>query len=228
MDMVRVLLITPQRTTLTPSTVGPNPWKIVMILEELGLPYKTIDVELSLVKQEPFVLINPNGRVPAIVDPNTDITLWESGAIVEYLIETYDKEGKISISTFPEKHHLRQFLHLQTSGQGPYFGQAIWFIKFHPEDVPSAKERYIEQTLRVFSVLDKLLEGKEYLVGGKFTYADISFVPWNGAAEKVIFSADWNDKYEVEKKYPNFVAWHRRVTARPIIQDALKRQLGGK
>ncbi|KAM0277674.1 hypothetical protein ACHAQH_005617 [Verticillium albo-atrum] len=207
---------------------GPNPWKVIMILEELSIPYETVNVDFSAIKQEPYTLVNPNGRVPTIVDPNTNITLWESGAIIEYLVETYDKEGKLSISTFPEKHHLRQFLHFQTSGQGPYFGQAVWFSKYHPEDLPSAKERYVQQTLRVFSVLDKLLEGKEYLVGNKCTYADIAFVAWDGAAEAVIVGPDWNEKWEVEKKYPNFVAWHRRVTGRPIIKDVLKRQAAGR
>ncbi|KAG7118290.1 Glutathione S-transferase-like protein gedE like [Verticillium longisporum] len=132
----------------------------------------------------------------------------------------------VGISSFPEKHHLRQFLHFQASGQGPYFGQAVWFAKFHPEDLPSAKERYVEQTVRVLSVLDKLLEGKEYLVGNKCTYADIAFVNWNATAENVILKSDWDEK--VEKKYPNFVAWHRRVTERPIIKDVLQRQAAGR
>ncbi|EEY18290.1 glutathione S-transferase II [Verticillium alfalfae VaMs.102] len=205
---------------------GPNPWKVVMILEELGVPYETENVDFSAVKQEPYTLLNPNGRVPTVVDPNTNITLWESGAIIEYLIETYDKEERLSISSFPEKHHLRQFLHFQGTGQGPYFGQAVWFAKYHPEDLPSAKERYVEQTVRVLSVLDKLLEAKEYLVGDKCTYADIAFVNWNAAAENVILKPDWDEK--VEKKYPNFVAWHRRVTERPIIKDVLQRQAAGR
>ncbi|KAG7145568.1 Glutathione S-transferase-like protein gedE like [Verticillium longisporum] len=140
---------------------GPNPCKVAMILEELGVPYETENVDFSV-----------------------------------------------------------------GSGQGPYFGQAVWFAKYHPEDLPSAKERYVEQTVRVLSVLDKLLEGKEYLVGNKCTYADIAFVNWNATAENVILKSDWDEK--VEKKYPNFVAWHRRVTERPIIKDVLQRQAAGR
>jgi glutathione S-transferase len=101
------------------------------------------------------------------VDPNSGLTLWESGAIVEYLVETYDKEQKLTFSTFPEKWQLKQYLHFQMSGQGPYYGQAVWFHVYHPEDVASVKERYIDQTIRVVGVLDDILKGKEYLVGGK-------------------------------------------------------------
>jgi glutathione S-transferase len=126
---------------------------------------------MATVKSEPYTTINPNGRVPAIVDPNPSsgpLTLWESGAIIEYLIETYDKDNKLTYTSFSEKYLLKQYLHFQMSGQGPYYGQAVWFRRFHPEDVPSAKERYDGQLVRVLGVLDKILEGREYLVGDKW------------------------------------------------------------
>jgi len=110
-------------------------------------------------KKPPYEKINPNGRVPAIEDPNTNITLWESGAIIEYLIDTYDKANQLTYATFPEKYLLKQWLYFQTSGQGPYFGQAMWFANFHPEKLPSAIARYKEQTLRVVDVLSA--RGKE-------------------------------------------------------------------
>lgn len=72
-------------------------------------------LDISEVKQEPHILLNPNGRVPTLEDPNTGIVLWESGAIIEYLVETYDKEQKVSIHQFPEKYHLRQFSYFQAS-----------------------------------------------------------------------------------------------------------------
>jgi glutathione S-transferase len=141
---------------------------------------------MAEIKQEPYIQVNPNGRVPAIEDPNTGITLWESGAIVEYLIDTYDKEQKLSINAFPEKYHLKQFLYFQviltlvkiceawlsdftsqSSGQGPYYGQLAWFMVFHPEKIESAISRYEDQAIRVIAVLDKILEGKEYLVGNR-------------------------------------------------------------
>jgi glutathione S-transferase len=121
-------------------------------------------------KKPPFEKINPNGRVPAIVDPNTGISLWESGAIIDYLIETYDKTNSLTYTNSPEKYQVKQWLHFQMSGQGPYFGQAAWFVKFHPEQVASAQDRYKDQIKRVLQVLDKHLSatGKEYLVGDKW------------------------------------------------------------
>ena len=121
-------------------------------------------------KKPPFEKLNPNGRVPVIEDPNTGITLWESGAIVEYLVETYDTKHSLTYASSPEKHFVKQWLHFQMSGQGPYFGQAAWFEKFHPEKIESAKERYKNEIKRVLKVLDKHLEtsGKGYLVGDKW------------------------------------------------------------
>jgi glutathione S-transferase len=112
-------------STLKPIKVwgqgGPNPPKVAMVLEELGIPYEIEPLPISEVKSPKYLAINPNGRLPAIQDPNTGITLWESGAIVEYLIETYDKEYKLS---FPagttEYFHAKQWLFFQTTGQGPY------------------------------------------------------------------------------------------------------------
>ncbi|OAQ68982.1 glutathione S-transferase [Pochonia chlamydosporia 170] len=194
---------------------GPNPFKVLITLEELGIPYKAITIENP--KDESFLKINPNGRLPAIQDPNAnDLILWESGAIVEYIVETYDKENKLTFTEGPEKWYLKQYLHFQMSGQGPYFGQHVWFHKFHPEDVPSAKKRYDEQTLRVFEVLNTILEGKEYLVGDKFTYADLVFIPWDRVVDAV--SKDMVEKAGGEKKFPNFFAWNNRLMARPSVK----------
>jgi glutathione S-transferase len=117
-------------------------------------------------KKPPFEKLNPNGRVPAIEDPNTGITLWESGAIVEY----YDTKHSLTYASSPEKYFVKQWLHFQISGQGPYFGQAAWFEKFHPEKIESARERYKNEIKRVLKVLDKHLEtsGKGFLVGDKW------------------------------------------------------------
>ena len=95
-----------------------------MILEELGINYETEFV--TDVKGEKFTAKNPNGRAPAIDDPNTGITLWESGAIIEYLIDRYDTSAKLSFTSLPEKYYAKQWLMFQMSGQGPYFGQAAW------------------------------------------------------------------------------------------------------
>ena len=94
--------------------------------------------------------------------------MWESGAILEYLVDTYDKENKLDGENTKDKWLVKQFLMFQMSGQGPYFGQMFWYNVFEPESIPSAKKRYADQTDRVLMVLDKCLEGKEYLVGGKW------------------------------------------------------------
>lgn len=96
---------------------APNPWKVATILEELSIPYDLKLIEFSDVKEPNFVKINPNGRLPAIVDPNNgNITLFESGAIILYLIENYDKNGLVSFAAGPEKFHCQQWLFFQVSG----------------------------------------------------------------------------------------------------------------
>lgn len=96
---------------------GPNPWKVATILRELNIPYDWHEIEFGNVKDESYTKINPNGRLPSIVDPNTGITLWESGAIILYLVDQYDKEGKISYSTTPERYLCQQWLMFQVSGK---------------------------------------------------------------------------------------------------------------
>lgn len=93
--------------------------------------------------------------------------MWESAAIVEYLIETYDKESKLTFTSGPEKWLLKQYSYFQMSGQGPYYGQATWYTFFDKTNEP-AKARYVDQTLRVITVLDNILKGKTYLVGEKW------------------------------------------------------------
>ncbi|KAL8994187.1 MAG: hypothetical protein Q9188_007138 [Gyalolechia gomerana] len=117
----------------------------------------------------------------AIKDPNEGVVLWESCAIIRYLIEKYDKKNTLSYDTVPEKYLLDQWLFFQASGQGPYYGQAGWFNMFHPEKIPSAQHRYIDQTKRVVGVLDQALGQSKsgWLVGDKCTYVDLSFFMWD-------------------------------------------------
>jgi glutathione S-transferase len=96
---------------------GPNPPKVRMVCEELGLPYELNDVQFADIKKPEFLKINPNGRMPAIYDPNTDLTLWESGAIIEYLVEKYDTENKLSFAQGSTDAYLaKQWLFFQVSG----------------------------------------------------------------------------------------------------------------
>jgi glutathione S-transferase len=104
---------------------------VVIFLHELGLPYemKPLDRQDPDIRiKEPLISITPNGRMPAVEDPNTGIKLWETGAIIEYLLEVYDKEGRLSYSSSPEKYEQSCWKHFQMSGQGPYFGQLHWFL----------------------------------------------------------------------------------------------------
>lgn len=101
----------------------------------------------------------------------------ESDAILLYLVDTYDREHKISVSDVNEKYTQLQWLFFQASGQGPYFGQLGWFAFFHQEKIPSAIERYKNEVKRVLSVLDGVLSKQSWLVGGKPTIADLSFFP---------------------------------------------------
>lgn len=202
---------------------GPNPPKVAILLAELGLPYEITPVETSDVKKPEYVAINPNGRLPAIRDPNTGITLWESGAILEYLIEVYDKKHQLSFAPgSPESFHAKQWLYFSSSGQGPYYGQGIWFKKYHPENLPSAIERYIKELNRVSGVLNGHLAQQErehgasnggpWLVGEKYSYADIAFIPWQKLIEVVLTK----DEYNVDD-FPYMKAWLGKMTERKVV-----------
>jgi glutathione S-transferase len=190
-----------------------------MVFEELYIPYETEYMDMADIKKPPYEKINPNGRVPAIHDPNTGITLWESAAIVEYLADTYDKEHKLSYSTIPEKYYVKQWMAFQISGQGPYFGQAAWFTSFHPEKLPSAIKRYQDEVVRVFYVLNLALAGKEYLVGERCTVADLMFVTWDFASPS--FFGDAFEAMEIPKKYPAYWAWKQRLLERPAVKKVM-------
>lgn len=143
-------------------TGGPNPPKVLIILEELSIPYNAVSTELAEVKLPAYLEINPNGRLPSIHDPNTGLTLWESGAIIEYLIDRYDTSHILSFEKGTNESFLcKQWLFFQTSGQGPYYGQASWFKRFHPVEVLSAIVRYVQEVNRVTAVLEGVLKANE-------------------------------------------------------------------
>ncbi|KAB8233562.1 glutathione S-transferase family protein [Aspergillus alliaceus] len=199
---------------------GPNPFKISIILSELNIPTEPILIEFSELKKPAYESINPNGRLPAIHDPNTGLTLWESGAIIEYLVETYDRDHKLSfVPGSAEAHQARQWLHFQASGQGPYYGQAVWFQRYHQERVSSAVERYVNEIRRVSKVLDRWLESREWLVGGKLSYVDFAFVPWQNAA-KAMLSDEGYDQGE----FPHMSAWLERMNKRETVKGLIEKQ----
>ncbi|EMD31023.1 hypothetical protein CERSUDRAFT_120156 [Gelatoporia subvermispora B] len=205
--------------TLFTHVGGPNGWKVAFVLAELGLTYESVYLDFGKGEQKApeHTKYNPNGRIPTLIDhKNGDLAIWESGAIIVYLADKYDPEGKFSVQG-DEKYAQLQWLFFQASGQGPYFGQAVWFKKYHPEQLPSVVERYQKETLRVLGVLESVLSKQEWLVGGKLTVADLSFIPWNNFATALIL-ADYPD-FNFEKDFPATAAWHSKLTSRPAIKD---------
>ncbi|KAL6699346.1 glutathione S-transferase [Trichoderma pleuroticola] len=206
---------------------APNPWKVCIILEELGLSYMIHQLEFSDVKAESYVKLNPNGRLPTIKDPNTGITLWESGAIILYLIEQYDNGCKFSFKSLTKKHLTQQWLAFQISGQGPYFGQATWFARFHSEKLKSAIDRYVDEIFRVTDVLNRALEinGTGWLVGDKITYADLSFVTWASVGRGLLKELNKDAGLE---KYPKYMAWMKAMESRDAVRKIQSSMANGR
>jgi GST-like protein len=155
----------------------PNGWKASITLEELGLPYTVRKISFDKKEQkEPwFLKINPNGRIPAIVDhDNGDFAVFESGALMIYLAE---KAGKLLPKDVKGRSLVIQWLMFQMGGIGPMMGQANVFYRYAPEKLPYAIERYQREVRRLFEVLDEQLEDHEY-VAGDYSIADIAHWSW--------------------------------------------------
>ncbi|KAE8136057.1 glutathione S-transferase Ure2-like protein [Aspergillus pseudotamarii] len=202
---------------------GPNPVKVLILLNELSLPYTIDAVPFSEVKSPSYLSLNPNGRLPTLHDPNTGLTIWESGAIIEYLVDRYDTARRLSFEPGTHDFYLaKQWLHFQMSGQGPYYGQLVWFKKFHAEQVPSAVERYAKEVNRVTGVLEGWLEKQAgvygegdgpWLVGGKLSYADLAFVPWQRIPGAVVGVEDFD-----LDKFPFVKGWLERMMEREGVR----------
>jgi len=155
----------------------PNGYKVSILLEELKLPYNVVSIELEKKEQKKteFLKLNPNGRIPIIVDhENNDFTVFESGAILIYLAE---KSGKFLSSDPNGRSVTLQWLMFQMGGIGPMQGQAHVFYRYAPEKIEYAIERYQKETLRLYTVLDTQLKENEYLTGD-LSIADIATWPW--------------------------------------------------
>ncbi len=156
----------------------PNGHKIAIALEEMGLEYTTHALNLSNndQKQPAFTAINPNGRIPAIVDrDNEDFAVFESGAILLYLAE---KTGKFLPQESKARSKVIQWLMFQMSGVGPMMGQANVFYRYFPEKIQPAIDRYQKEGRRLFEVMDGQLAQNAYLAGNEYTIADIATFPW--------------------------------------------------
>jgi GSH-dependent disulfide-bond oxidoreductase len=191
----------------------PNGHKLHIMLEELGLPYKVIPVNIGTGDQfkPEFLAITPNHRIPAIVDPDgpggSPLKLFESGAILIYLSE---KCGGRLIPADPVRRYVcLQWLMFQMGGVGPMFGQYNHFANYAPEKLPYAIERYTNEVRRLHRVLDKRLSDAEYLAGSEYSIADIATFPWvRNADKRGINLAD----------YPSVKRWHDAIAARPAVQ----------
>ncbi|KAI0690195.1 glutathione S-transferase C-terminal-like protein [Cerioporus squamosus] len=189
---------------------APNGWKVMIVLEELGLDYETVYLKLvtNENKSEEHTKYNPNGRIPTLVDhKNNDFAIWESGAIISYVTEKHDPTRNISFEKFEDKMQMLQWLFFQSSGQGPYYGQASWFLLFTSEKIPSAIVRYQKEIIRVLGVLESVLSKHRWLVGEKYSAADVSFITLVNDFEG----------FNLEKDFPSIHRWHNEMLSRPAV-----------
>lgn len=187
----------------------PNGYKVSIALEELGLPYQVhaLDILKNVQKEPWFLAVNPNGRIPAIVDRDADdFAVFESGAILVYLAE---KTGQLMPSTPQGRSVVMQWLMFQMAGVGPMMGQANVFHRYLPEKIPLAIQRYQGECRRLFGVLDQRLKDHEYLAGD-YSIADIATWPW-------VRTHDWSgvaiDGLE------HLQRWLALVASRPAVKS---------
>jgi Glutathione S-transferase len=196
---------------------GPNGHKITLFLEEVGLPYRLIRVDINKGEQfQPqFLEISPNNKIPAIIDnqpaeSETPVSLFESGAILLYLAE---KSGQLLSRELHERQSTLQWLFWQVSGFGPMLGQNQHFNHLAPQPIAYAIERYQVETQRLYGVLNHRLANSPWLGGEHYSIADIACWPWvNAHARQRISLAT----------YPAIQNWFERIRQRPATQRALQ------
>lgn len=194
----------------------PNGTKVSIMLEELGLDYTVHPINIMADDQftPEFLAINPNNKIPAIVDSSgpdgAPITVFESGAILIYLAE---KTGSDLLPlSGAGRYATLEWLMLQMGGVGPMFGQVHHFVQFAKEDVPYAKARYSEEMLRLYGVLDKRLGAHPYLAGENYSIADIATYPW--VARHAWHPMELSD-------YPNVQRWYDMLGLREAVQRGM-------
>jgi GSH-dependent disulfide-bond oxidoreductase len=189
----------------------PNGWKASIMLEETGLPYAVHPISLGAgdQKKPEYLAINPNGRIPTIVDRDEgNFAVFESGAILIYLAE---KSGKLMPRDTKGRSAVIQWVMFQMGGIGPMQGQANVFFRYFPEKLPAVISRYHNETKRLYEVLEKRLEGREFLCDD-YTIADIASWPW-------VRIHAWAG-IEIDD-LPNVKAWIDRIAARPAVQRGI-------
>mmetsp|Transcript_12415 Transcript_12415/g.37878 ORF Transcript_12415/g.37878 Transcript_12415/m.37878 type:complete len:256 (+) Transcript_12415:246-1013(+) len=197
----------------------PNGQKVTIMLEEIGAKYDAWMINIFKGEQfwSGFVELNPNSKIPAMVDRDgadgTEVTLFESGAILLYLAEKFNT---LVPSDPVEKAQCMSYLFFQV-GSAPFFGQFGHFWKYAPEKIEYAIDRYKDETMRLLDVLDKRLDGREYLVGNQYTVADIAWFPWIR-----VFNSYYKPESFGIKDYKNLSAWLERISERPAVEKGLK------
>jgi GST-like protein len=201
----------------------PNGVKVSIMLEEIGLAYEphTIDIGKNETWTPEFLSLNPNGKIPAIIDPDgpggKPIGLFESGAILLYLAE---KTGKLLPSDPAQRYETIEWVFFQMAAVGPMFGQVGYFHKFAGKEIEDKRplERYVAESKRLLGVLETRLEGRRWMMGEDYTIADISLLGWvrnlvgfYGARDLVA--------YDTLKRVP---AWLEQGLARPAVQRGLE------
>ncbi|MEW2914784.1 glutathione S-transferase N-terminal domain-containing protein [Leisingera sp. JC11] len=189
----------------------PNGWKISIALEEMGLPYEVTLIDIGKGDQfaPEFLKISPGNKMPAIFDPDgpggAPVSLFESGAILQYLAR---KTGQF----YGKDEHARlkadQWLMWQMGGVGPMAGQAHHFLKYAPEDLPYAKDRYRSEVARLYGVLDRQLAENEYAAGAGYTIADMAIWPW---------ASLWEGQQQTLENKPHLARWLDLMWSRPGV-----------
>jgi GSH-dependent disulfide-bond oxidoreductase len=188
----------------------PNGRKVSILLEEVGLPYTShvIDIRKGDQFTPEFVAINPNSKIPAIVDQDNGLAVFESGAILIYLAE---KAGQFLPTETKARFQVLEWLMLQMGSIGPMFGQLNHFRTYAPEHIPYAINRYETETLRLYSVLDKQLAAHEF-VCGDYSIADMAIYPWVAIYEFQGLTLD---------QHPNLQRWVNTIAQRPAVQKGM-------
>ena len=198
------------------SWATPNGHKVHVMLEECGLEYRAIPVNIGAGDQfaPEFLAISPNNKIPAIVDPDgpdgRPISLFESGAILLYLAA---KTGRFLPTDIRARYRVLEWLMFQMGSVGPMLGQTHHFRLYAPEKIAYAIERYSNEARRIYGVLDKRLQGREWVASDDYSIADIAIFPWLRSWQNQ--GIDWAD-------FPHLKRWFDRVAARPAVQRGVE------
>jgi GST-like protein len=198
------------------SWATPNGHKVHIMLEECGLPYRAIPVDIGAGDQfkPEFLKISPNNKIPAITDPDgpggKPISLFESGAILVYLA---GKTGRFMPASDHGKYEVLQWLMFQMGSVGPMLGQAHHFRMYAPDKIEYAVNRYTNEARRIYGVIDRRLSQSAWLGGSEYSIADIATFPW---------LRSWQNQGIVLSEYPHLQAWFDKIAERPAVQRGVK------